>query len=163
MTSRSLGYLVLLLAVASLAGCRIGAKDDAACTTAAADPDCALKCGAAATATAAATDSSLNTTAAPVVARIVFVGKQQACDCTRARISASRKVLDAVLSSHGELPVQTLLVDTEAELVTPFRRQQAFVVLPAIYFLDENGTVLQMLQGEVAEAQVVQILEPTGA
>ena len=159
MTSRLLGSLVLFLAFASLVGCRIGTKDDTACSAATADPDCAIKCG---TATAAATDSSLSAPTAPVVARIVFVGKQQACECTRARITASRKVLDTVLSSHGELPVQTLLVDTEADLVTPFRHQQAFVVLPAIYFLDESGKVVQMLQGEVAEAQVVQILEPTG-
>jgi hypothetical protein len=163
MTSRLLGYLVLILAIASLAGCRVGAKDDDACNAADASPDCALKCTAAVPAAAAATDSSLSTQAAPVVARIVFVGKQQACECTRTRIAASRKALDTVLSAHGGLPVQTLLVDTEAELVTPYRKQQAFVVLPAIYFVDETGKVVQMLQGEVAEAQVVRILNPTGA
>jgi hypothetical protein len=154
MTTRRLSPLLLLLVAAALGGCRADAGDAAACGEVGSSADCALKCGAVAAAPAAA---------APAVAGIVFVGKKDACECTRARIDASRRALDAVLAARDALPVRTLLVDTEAEQVAPLQAQERFVVLPAVYLLDGEGKVLRMLQGEITEEQFARALAPADA
>jgi hypothetical protein len=154
MRSRQLCSLVLLLAVAALGGCRADAGDADACGEVGSSADCALKCGAVAAAPAAA---------APAVASIVFVGKRDACDCTRARIDASREALDAALAARAALPVRTLRVDAEAEEVASLQAQQRFVVLPAVYLLDGEGKVLRMLQGEITEEQFARALAPADA
>jgi hypothetical protein len=52
-------------------------------------------------------------------------------------------------------------VDTESARVEPYRAQKPIMALPAIYFVDGRGSVLDMVQGEVAEAQIQPILEKT--
>jgi hypothetical protein len=93
------------------------------------------------------------------VARIVFVGKQNACDCTRKAIEASRKALQAALGNKSRFPIEELKVDVDGAKVDGYRSKRAFVALPAIYFLDGADGVKELLQGEVTEAQVRAVLK----
>jgi hypothetical protein len=102
--------------------------------------------------------AAANTDAAKI-ARIVFVGKQEACDCTRAAIDASWAALEQALGTPARLPVEQLQNDTEGDKVAPYREQQAIMALPAIYFVDRGGRVLAQLQGEVTEQQIRAVLE----
>lgn len=88
------------------------------------------------------------------VAKIVFVGKEHACDCTRKAIDASWTALQSVLGTQALVPVEQLKIDTEGAKVEPYHKQKAIMALPAIYFLDEKGVATEVLQGEVNVDQV---------
>jgi hypothetical protein len=88
------------------------------------------------------------------VTRVVFIGKKEACDCTRKAIDASQKSLEAVLAGGHALPVEKLEADTDVDKVAGYKTMKPFMTLPAIYFLDINDGIVELLQGEVSEAQV---------
>ncbi len=91
-------------------------------------------------------------------AKLVFVGKEHACDCTRKAIDASWTALQEVLGPNPTLPVVQLQSDTEEALVEPYRQQKAYVALPALYLVDGAEKVLEVLQGEVTVEQVRALL-----
>jgi hypothetical protein len=90
--------------------------------------------------------------------RIVFVGKEHACDCTRKSVEAGWAALQKALGTPAKLPVERLQVDTQGDKVEPYRRQKPMMALPAIYFVDGKDTVLELLQGEVSEAEIAAAL-----
>jgi hypothetical protein len=96
--------------------------------------------------------------AASTVGKILFVGKEHPCDCTKKALDAGWAALQQALGTPAKLPVERLAVDTEAAKVEPYRQQRPIMALPAIYFLDGKGTVLEMLQGEVTANQIVSVL-----
>jgi hypothetical protein len=91
--------------------------------------------------------------------RIVFVGKEHACDCTKKSVEAGWAALQKALGTPAKLPVERLQVDTQGDKVTPYRQQKPMMALPAIYFVDGKGTVLELLQGEVGEAEIASVLK----
>jgi hypothetical protein len=52
-----------------------------------------------------------------------------------------------------------LQIDTEGFKAEPYRKQKPMMALPAIYFVDGKDAVLELLQGEVTEAQVTAVLK----
>lgn len=96
--------------------------------------------------------------AATKVEKIVFVGKTHACPCTKKAIDASWAALQKALDTPAKLPVERLQIDTEGEKVAAYRKQRPMMALPAIYFLDGKNVVLELLQGEVSEAQIAAAL-----
>lgn len=88
------------------------------------------------------------------VARIVFVGQEQACGCTRNRIDGSWRALQAALGESSGIAVERLRRDTQSDQVEEYRMLRPFVTVPAIYLLDENGAIVELLQGEVTEEQL---------
>lgn len=84
------------------------------------------------------------------VTRVVFVGKEHACDCTRKTVDAGWAALQKALGTPAKLPTERLLVDTQGPKVEPYRNQKPIMALPAIYFLDSKDVVLNLVQGEVA-------------
>jgi hypothetical protein len=99
----------------------------------------------------------------PTIARIVFVGKEEACDCTRGRIDASWAELQAALSGRTDIPIEQLLVDTQEAAVAPYEAMRSIMVLPAVYFLDSSGGLIEMLQGEITQAQFADVLDGVSA
>ena len=99
-------------------------------------------------------------TAAPTkqLTKIVFVGKEHACDCTRKSVDAGWAALQKAIGAPSRIPTERIQVDTEAAKVEPYRTQKAIMALPVIYFVGAQDTVLDMLQGEVTEAQIQPIL-----
>jgi hypothetical protein len=82
------------------------------------------------------------------------VGKEHACDCTRKSIDAGWAAVHKVLGTPAKLPIERMQIDTEGAKVEPYRTQKPIMALPAIYFVDSKGTVLELLQGEVSAEQV---------
>jgi len=93
------------------------------------------------------------------VAKIVFVGKQNACDCTRTRVEAGWAALQKALGTPAKLPVERMQIDTDEARVEPYRQQKAMMALPAIYFVDDKAMVLELLQGEVTDAEITAVLK----
>ena len=56
------------------------------------------------------------------------------------------------------MPVERLQIDTDGAQVELLRQQKAVMALPAIYFVDTKAKVLDLLQGEVTDAEVTAIL-----
>jgi hypothetical protein len=122
---------------------------------------------ASATSTAAVVASAASPAALPAsndstskVARIVFVGKEHACDCTRKKVETALAALQTVLGTPPKIPVEMLKVDTEEEKVEPYRKQKPMMAIPAIYFVDGKGSVVDLLQGEVTTEQIGHALGP---
>lgn len=86
--------------------------------------------------------------------KVIFVGKEHPCDCTRKSIDAGWAALQKVLGTPAKLPVERLQIDTQGDKVAPYQTQKPMMALPAIYFVDGKGVVLGLLQGEVSEAQI---------
>jgi hypothetical protein len=93
------------------------------------------------------------------VVKIVFVGKEHACDCTRKKVETATAALQQVLGTPPRVPVQELKVDTEPEKVEPYRLQKPMLAMPAIYFVDGEGGVIDMLQGEITAEQIARIVK----
>jgi len=101
---------------------------------------------------AASNDSKTN------VVKIVFVGKEHACDCTRKKVDTALAALQKVLGTPPKIPVEMLKADTEEEKVEPYRKQKPMMAIPAIYFVDGKGSVVEILQGEITEEQISKVL-----
>ena len=95
--------------------------------------------------------------------KIVFVDKEHACDCTRKAVDAGWAALQKALGSTNKLPIERMHVDTEAARVAPYRSQKAIMAMPAIYFVGAQDAVLDLLQGEVTEAQIQPIISTLAA
>jgi len=100
-------------------------------------------------------------TATASVARIVFVGQQEACDCTKKRIADSWATLERVLGGRKDIPVERLRIDANEAEVAPYLETRAVMVIPGAYFLDKQGGIIELLQGELSEDQVSRLL-PAG-
>ena len=117
-------------------------------------------CGAACSKTKATTASSASssppaaesrTESAPSakVARIVFIDLENCCKCTRQRTDDSWAALQTVIKEGSPaIPVERIHMDSDPEKAAPYRDQRSIMVVPAIYFLDEDGNLSEMIQGE---------------
>lgn len=108
------------------------------------------------TPSAVATEEAPAPTSVAAVHHVVFVGQAEACDCTKARVAASWDALQEVVAAHP-LPVERLDVDGDAERVEDLRSMEGFVATPALYFLTEEGDLVQMLQGELSAEMIREI------
>lgn len=93
------------------------------------------------------------------VTKIIFVGKEHACDCTRKSVDAGWAALQKSLGTPAKLPVERFQVDTEGDKVAPYKALRPIMALPAIYFLDAKGGLVELLQGEVDETQITNVMK----
>jgi hypothetical protein len=93
------------------------------------------------------------------VAKVVFVGQQNACDCTRKRVDDSFAALKGALGGRQDIPIEQIQVDVDEAKVTQYQEMRAIMVLPAIYLLDESGELIDVLQGAVTVQQLDQLLK----
>ncbi len=92
-------------------------------------------------------------------ASIVFVGKKDACDCTRDRIDTSWNALRTALKDRQNLPLQRIQLDVDMQEAQRLANLKPLMAAPGIYFLDDKGGLVEMLQGEVSEAQLAAVLD----
>jgi hypothetical protein len=96
------------------------------------------------------------------VTRIVFVDKEQCCDCTRKRIDKSWRALTDVLGyPPAGVDVERIHMDSQADKAEPYKKQRPIMVPPALYFFDEQGKLLEVLQGEVKSEQIRKLVGTT--
>ncbi len=93
------------------------------------------------------------------VARIVFIDQEKCCACTRKRIDVSWKALMTVLGFPPTIPLDHYHLDTQEKEAKPFLSKRAIVAAPGIYFLDQAGNIVELLQGEVIERQLKDVLK----
>ena len=93
------------------------------------------------------------------VARLAFLDKAEACECTQKTINKGWTALQAALGSGNPMPVDRIHMDTQADQAAPLLAQRKIVVVPALYLLDANGFVIDMLQGDIEESDVRKALQ----
>lgn len=87
------------------------------------------------------------------VAKIVFVDKEHACECTQKAIDATATALAAVLAGKP-VPVERVHLDTQRDQVAAYVKLRPLVALPALYLFDEAGGLVEVVQGESDEAKL---------
>jgi len=95
------------------------------------------------------------------VARIVFVGQKDACDCTKKRVKLSWEALQFSLKKHAAVKVERLTLDADADRgkVKALRAQRRFMTVPALYFFNPQGKLVAMLEGELDPDQITAALK----
>jgi len=91
------------------------------------------------------------------VDHLVFVDKENACDCTKKRVDAAWNAVHAVWGADRSSP-ERVHADTQAERLEALRQKRPALALPAIYLLDAHGEVVTLLQGEVSEDELRQAI-----
>ena len=132
--------LITMLATVALAGCSSSGKP------AAVEPAPAVK--------AAQTPPQ---PAAPRVAKIVFIDKEKACECTQKAIDASWSALQTALQG-ASIPVERIHMDTQEAFAAGYKDKRPMMAVPGLYFLSEDGAIVELLQGEIAADKVRAVL-----
>ncbi len=96
---------------------------------------------------------------APKVAKVVFIDKENACECTKKRIDGTWAALQGALGTPASLPVERVHLDTEAAKAGFFTMLKPLMVPPGLYFVDGRDAVVEMLQGEVTTEQIAAVLK----
>ena len=92
------------------------------------------------------------------VARIVFVGQKQACDCTRNRIETTWNTLSDVLKAKTGIPVKRIQCDVDVEETKKMAKLKPLMVAPGIYFINKKEGLVELLQGEVTKEQIEKLI-----
>jgi len=92
-------------------------------------------------------------TATPPVAKIVFIDKERACECTQKAIDASWTALQAALQG-ASVPVERIHMDTQEAFAEGYKAKRPMMAVPGLYFLADDGAVLELLQGEVTTDKI---------
>jgi hypothetical protein len=98
--------------------------------------------------------SAVKAQAASKLAKIVFIDKEKACDCTRKRVEETWTALQSALGTPPALPVERLHVDTQAVQAAAYTTAKPLMVPPGIYFVDGQGAVVELLQGEIQAKEI---------
>jgi len=92
------------------------------------------------------------------VARVVFIGQRDACDCTRQRIDVSWKAVEQALAGSPDIVVRRLELDVDEAQAAEYDSLRPLMVPPGVYLLDQHGKLIDMLQGELKVEQVKRAL-----
>jgi len=93
------------------------------------------------------------------VVQVVFVEKENCCQCTRTRQENSWKSLQDALGASGvSVDVVKVYVDTQSDAAQVYLDMRPLMATPGLYFLDGSGFLVELLQGEVAQAQIENVL-----
>lgn len=92
------------------------------------------------------------------VTQLVFIDKQEACDCTRARVTKGWDALQSALGGKAVPSVERLYIDTQPDQVRPYREMRPMMAVPALYFLTASGSLVDQLQGEFTTQQIQALL-----
>lgn len=93
------------------------------------------------------------------VTKIAFMDKVHACDCTKKRVDTGWAALQAALTGRTDITVERIHSDTEEAKVEPYHKLRAMMTLPALYFLDAKGGLVELLQGDLTTEQIADVLK----
>jgi len=99
-------------------------------------------------------DAPAESTTAAEVARIVFIDQEECCECTRERTDATWAALSQALETSATVPVERIHSDSQKTEAQPYLDMRPMMVVPGIYFLDADGGLIEMLQGEQTAEQI---------
>jgi hypothetical protein len=99
-------------------------------------------------------DSRGSKTITSRVKKIVFIDKEKACQCTHRRIQDTWLALNKALKDRKNILLERFHLDTQEPLTAHYTSIRPLMVPPGIYFLDHQGKILEMLEGEISADQI---------
>lgn len=102
---------------------------------------------------------AIQSTPTSSIAKIVFVGQKQACNCTRDRIDRTWKTLQESLGGRKDIAIESIELDVDEDRYDEMDRLQSMIVPPGLYFFDSNDKFVKMLQGELEAGQIAEALK----
>jgi hypothetical protein len=93
------------------------------------------------------------------IEKIVFVDMAEACECTNKRTAKSWEALEAALGSTT-IALERIHMDEDDAKAAVYTAKKPMVTAPAVYFLDAQGNILTVLQGEITQSQFEKVLTP---
>lgn len=103
---------------------------------------------------AAASASAASVVPKAAAARVVFVDKEEACECTQAKIDAGWTAVQAAIGSTTAVKLERIHMDSQPGVAAPILAKRQIVAVPAAYVLDATGNVLDVFQGDIEEQAV---------
>ena len=91
--------------------------------------------------------------------RIVFITTSRACACTLTRCKNAESSLQKAMTKHPKAPkLERLDYAREPERVRKLISKYTAMMLPIIYFIDQDGNLLDGLEGDFYEEDINEIL-----
>jgi hypothetical protein len=91
-------------------------------------------------------------TSGAAVEQIVFIDMKEACDCTMKRTEGSWGALEKATEGL-DIPVTRIHMDEDDAAAAKYKKMKPYMAIPAVYFLDPEGNLAGMLQGEITQGQ----------
>ena len=95
---------------------------------------------------------------AAATAKIVFIDMENGCACTQKRVAGGWAALQTALAGKTTPAVERFHSDTEAEKAGVYEKLRPLLTVPALYFVDAKGGLVELLQGEVTADQITTVL-----
>ncbi len=93
------------------------------------------------------------------VAKIVFVGQKDACECTKKRVQETWNALQFALKKHQGVKVERIARDVQKDRAQKLKNKRRYMVMPALYFFSPEGKLVAMLEGELKPDQISKNIE----
>jgi len=93
------------------------------------------------------------------VARVVFMDKEHACECTRKRVDDTWAAAPDSPGTPPKLPIERIHIDTQAAQAGPYTSAKPLMVPPGIYFVTSSSAWSNYLQGEVKAEEIAAVLK----
>ncbi len=151
--ARVMIFFAMALTVISVSACRRKTAGTASASPTG-NPEVCTPGPGACGATAKGTASSGPTAKRDRPARLVFIDLEKSCPCTKRRITSSWKALTAVLGTPPSIPLDRFHLDTQDTKAEPYVDKRPIMVAPGLYVLDQRGNIIDLLQGDITEAQI---------
>jgi hypothetical protein len=97
-----------------------------------------------------------------LVSKVLFLDLTDPCKCTKARQEKTWTELQQAVEGT-DIEVERVHWDSYGERAEAFAEKKPFSVIPALYFLDDEDGIVDMVQGEVSRTQIEKILGGAGS
>ena len=91
-------------------------------------------------------------TGAKLVSKVLFLDLTDPCKCTKARQEKTWTELQQAVKGT-DIELERVHWDGDNDRAEAFAEERPFSVIPALYFLDAKGNLIDMLQGEITKQQ----------
>ena len=89
------------------------------------------------------------------VSKLTFVGQKEACSCTRERIEKSWAALTSIVAQLQNKPqIERIQLDVDKTRADELGALASVMVAPGLYLFDDNGSLIELLQGELSPEQL---------
>ncbi len=93
------------------------------------------------------------------VKAVAFLEQEADCNCNKDKYDQAWRVMQMTVGQLPAIKVTRMDFEKEREASATYINQKDFDMLPAVYFLDEDGKVISLLQGWLTMEQVVAVLK----
>lgn len=98
-------------------------------------------------------DSSSSEEKSSKLDRIIYITTSRACACTMKRCEKTDKLLKQMKKTYEALPLVTINYAQETEKARKLAKRYKVLMLPIILFLEEDGSPLVKMSGEIKEEE----------